>query len=58
MTLDPISVLTMSVLSRMCYTTAGKSGHAMSNERTSKKYGDVRSTLSMNTPSLLPMKIM
>ena len=40
MTFDPVSVHTMNVLSRMRYTIAGKSGDAMSNERTSENYGD------------------
>ncbi|KAF6222304.1 hypothetical protein HO133_001390 [Letharia lupina] len=57
MTFDPMSVHTMVVPNQMCYTIAGKSGHAMSNARISKVYGDVRSTLSMNTLSLLRTKI-
>ena len=49
---------TVSVLNQMCYTTAGKSGHAMNNGRISKGYGGAWSTLSMNMSSLLLMKIM
>ena len=58
MTCDPMSVHTMSVLNQMCYMIAGRTGHAMSNGRISKEFGDVRNTLSMNTSSLLPMRIM
>ena len=58
MTFDPMSVPTMSAPNRMCFMTAGKIGHATSNGRISKEYGDVWSTLNMNTTSLLPMRIM
>ena len=58
MTFDLMSVPTMSVTNQMCYTTAGRSGPATSNGRISKEYGDVWSILSLNTSSVLPMKIM
>lgn len=58
MTFDPMSVHIVSVRTQMCYTTAGKIGHAMSNGRISEEYGDVRSTLSMNMWGLLLMRIM
>lgn len=58
MTFDPMSVHTVSVRTQMCYTIAGKIGHAMSNGRISEECGDVHSTLSMNMSSLLLMRIM
>lgn len=58
MTFDPMFVPTVSARIQMCYTTAGKIGHAMSNGRIKEEYGDVRSTLRMNMSSLLLMRIM
>ena len=57
-TFDHTCAHTVSVPNQMCYTTAGKSGRAMSNGRISKGYGDAWSILSMNLSTLLLTKIM
>ena len=58
MTFDHMSVHTMSVREKMCYTTAGKTGHAMSNGHISKEYGGVPNTHSLSTSNLLRTRTM